>query len=73
MLRDEEARLKALEKPDTPESSETSVDEDYLERRKIQFNIRENLERRKNKWSLLETSRDDKIVSILIYNIHDIA
>ena len=49
MLRDEEARLKAFEKPDTPESSETSVDEDYLERRKIQFNIRENLERRKNK------------------------
>lgn len=44
--------------------SESSDDGDYMERRKMQFNIRENLENRKEKKSLLDETVDEKLVNM---------
>lgn len=44
--------------------SESSDDGDYMERRKMKFNIRENLENRKEKKSLLDETVDEKLVNM---------
>lgn len=67
MIKDEEERLKALLPPPTPppeSSSESSIDEDFMERRKQHFNIRDNLEKRKPKNSIVDNTHHQKRVSL---------
>jgi hypothetical protein len=63
---DEEERIRALQPP-TPKSSsteESDIDEDFNERRKQAFNVRENIEQRKVKNSLMDTPHETKLVSL---------
>lgn len=65
-----EAELKKVEKEKiernkSPEETDSVLDLDFEERRKMNFDIRENLENRKDKNSLLDDATNQKLVILI--------